>query len=233
MADDKKAAEQRAAALKATARAELAAAKTVRKERSAEVTQQVVAQAGPEQLPWLKDDQLQTQAAKATLPKRPDGMMSIGGPNLAKAELPDSALNVTPDAGSRPIDPSIGDEETGPDDSAAPVLTAPAPVETSRPPVNSTQQGYSGTKSGTAAIRGRPGSKSGDTVRGLTGSKSGAAAQRYISPPRGYRPRAAAKKRAPKPKYYFYAANSGFKPKKSKTYKPHYNMMQALSGGFY
>jgi hypothetical protein len=202
----------------------------VQQQRSAQVTERVIAQAGPEQLPWLKDDQLQAQATKsnkAAQPKRPEGMMSIGGPKLAKAELPDSVLSVTPDAGPRPIDPSM-------DPSLVEDAAASDDAKKIRPPVNSSQQGFTGTKSGPAAIRGRPGSKSGVTVRGLSGTKSGAAAQRYtVVPPRAYRPRAIAKRHAPKPKYYYFAANSGPKYKKSKTFKPHYNMMQALSGSFY
>lgn len=228
LADEKRAAEQRVAELKAKAKAEFAAAGTVRRERSADVSQKVIAQAGPEQLPWLKDDQL--QAAGTAQQKRPGGMMSIGGPKLAKADLPDSALSVTPDAGPRPIDSGLTDDMSGHDDSAAPDVTAPAEA---KQPVNSSQQGLSGTKSGPAAVPGRPGSKSGVAVRGLTGSKSGAAANRYSSTPDEFRPRVVGKKRAPKPKYYVYASNAGFKPKKSKVYKPHYNMMQALSGGFY
>ncbi len=243
LTDEKRADEQRVAVLKAKAKAELAAAGTVRRERSADVSQQVVAQAGPEQLPWLKDDQLQTSDTAQA--RRPGGMMSIGGPKLAKAELPDSALNVTPDAGPRPMnsgnESGIADDQDGPDESAVPELTPPGPVEAKRPAVNSPQQGLSGTKSGPAAVPGRPGSKSGVTVRGLAGSKSGVAAQHYGVPPRAFRPRVVGKKRAPqayayrapKPKYYVYAANAAFKPKKSKVYKPHYNMMQALSGGFF
>ncbi len=243
LADEKRAAEQRVAGLKAKAKAELAAAEIVRRERSAEVSQQVVAQAGPEQLPWLKDDQL--QASDTAQPKRPGGMMSIGGPKMAKAELPDSALNVTPDAGPRPIDSGnetgMPDDQAGTDETAVPELTPPGPIEAKRPNVNGSQQGYSGTKSGPAEVRGRAGSKSGVAVRGLAGSKSGIAAKRYVVPPRAFRPRVVSKKRAPpayvyrapKPKYYVYASNAGYKPKKSKVYKPHYNMMQALSGGFY
>ncbi len=245
LADEKKAIAQRAADLKAKAKAELAAADIVRREQSAQVSRQVVAEAGPEQLPWLKDDQLQLQPANAARPKRPDGMMSVGGPQIAKAELPDSALSVTPDAGPVPMELDATDDLAAPDDSAAPVLTAPAPIEAERP-ANTTQQGYSGTKSGPAAVHGRPGTKSGLAVRGLTGSKSGLAGQhravqRFAPAPRGYKPRVAAKRRplpayayrAPKPKYYYFAYNGGGKPKKSKSYKPHYNMMQALSGGFY
>ncbi len=244
LADEKKAIEQRAADLKAKAKAELAAAEVARREQSAQVSRQVVAQAGPEQLPWLKDDQLQLQAENAARPKRPDGMMSVGGPQIAKAELPDSALSLTPDAGPVPIELDATDDLAAPDNSAAPVLTAPAPIEGERP-ANTTQQGYSGTKSGPAAVRGRPGTKSGVAVRGLTGSKSGLAGQsrtvqRFAPAPRGYKPRVAKRRqlpayayRAPKPKYYYFAYNGGGKPKKSKSYKPHYNMMQALSGGFY
>ena len=252
LADEKKAIEQRAADLKVKAKAELAAAEVVRREQSAQVSRQVVAEAGPEQLPWLKDDQLQLQPASAARPNRPDGMMSVGGPQIAKAELPDSALSVTPDAGPVPMELDATDGLAAPDDSAAPVLTAPAPIDAERP-ANTTQQGYSGTKSGPAAVRGRPGtksgvavrglpgSKSGVAVRGLTGSKSGVAAQRKFANPRGYKPRVAAKRRplpayayrAPKPKFYYFAYNGGGKPKKSKVYKPHYNMMQALSGGFF
>lgn len=253
---EKKAAEQRAAQLKAKAKAELAAAESVRKERTSQTSKQVVAQAGPEQLPWLNDDQLQTQTANAAQPTRPDGMMSVGGPRVAKAELPDSALSVTPDAGPMPMEldnSGASDGAAAPEDSAAPVLTAPTPVEAKPPAINSSQQGYSGTKSGPAAVRGRagtksgvavrglPGGKSGVGVRGLTGSKSGAAVQRY-SASRASKPRVFAKKRAhpptfdyraPKPKYYYFASSADDKYKKSKTYKPHYNMMQALSGGFY
>ena len=178
-------------------------------------------------------------------------MMSVGGPQVAKAEIPDSAGIVTPDAGPMPMESNGLDDATAPEDSAAPVLTAPAPIEAERP-ANTTQQGYSGTKSGAAAVRGRPGSKSGVAVRGLPGSKSGAAirglagsksgisAQRKFAAPRAFKPRVAKRRplpayayRAPKPKYYYFAYNGGAKPKKSKVYKPHYNMMQALSGGFY
>ncbi len=248
LADEKNSAERRAAGLKAEAKAELAAAAIVRKERSAQISEQTIAQAGPEQLPWLKDDRLQVQAAN-TAAKRPGGMMSVGGPRVAKAELPANALSVTPDAGPLPVDPDASgtlEDAASPDDSAAPVITAPAPVEAKRPAVNSTQQGYSGTKSGPAVVRGRagtksgvaarglPGSKSGVAVHGLTGGKSGVAAQR------ANRPRAVANRRAlppayvyraPKPKFYYFA--SAAKPKKSKMYRPHYNMMQALSGSFY
>ncbi len=245
LADEKRAIEQRAAELKAKAKAELAAAEIVRREQSAEVSRQIVAEAGPEQLPWLKDDQLQLQSAKAARPKRPDGMMSVGGPQIAKAELTDSALAVTPDAGPVPIELDATDDLAAPDNSAAPVLNAPAPIE-AESPENTSQQGYSGTKSGPAAMRGRPGTKSGVAVRGLTGSKSGLAAQRravqrFAPAARGYKPRVVAKRRAlpayayraPNSKYYYFAYNGGGKPKKSKSYKPHYNMMQALSGGFY
>ena len=245
LVDEKKAVEQRAAELKAKAKAELAAAETVRRERSAQVSQQLIAQAGPEQLPWLKDDQLLAQPADAQRSKRPDGMMSVGGPQVAKAELPDTNQIVMPDAGPLPMETDGTDDATAPGDSAAPVLTAPAQIEAERP-ANTTQQGYPGSKSGTAAVRGHAGTKSGVAVRGLTGGKSGFAAQRRagqrIAPaPQAYKPRVASKRRplpayayrAPKPKYYYFASNAGAKPKKSKVYKPHYNMMQALSGGFY
>ncbi len=66
----------------------------------------VVAQSGQEQLPWLNDDLSLpapgTDAARAPA-ARPDGMMSIGGPRMATAELTDSAAAVTPEAGPAPV----------------------------------------------------------------------------------------------------------------------------------
>ena len=71
---------------------------------STQQSNQVLAQSGQERLPWLNDDlSLPAPSSAAARVARPDGIMSIGGPRLAKAEITDSAASVTPEAGPTPV----------------------------------------------------------------------------------------------------------------------------------
>ena len=119
---------------------------------SAETSSAIVAEAGQERLPWLNDDL--SAPAGADRGPRPDGMMSIGGPKVEKAEVPAPATVVP--AKPAPRFAALTDD----------VKDAPATVSEPRPSAV-------GTKAGPAPVRGLPGSKSGVAVRGLPGTKSG------------------------------------------------------------
>lgn len=153
--------ERRAAATMASATYKPAGETGAIGDLSTQQSNQVVAQSGQERLPWLSDDlSLPAPSSAPARAARPDGIMSIGGPRLAKADLTDSAASVTPEAGPAPAVTDVPD----------------APAKTGTYPAFAPRQGAVGTKSGPAGIRGQPGSKSGVAVSGLPGSKSGPAA---------------------------------------------------------
>ena len=152
--------ERRAAATMASATYRPAGETGAISDTASQQSNQVVAQSGQERLPWLSDDlSLPAPSTAPARAARPDGIMSIGGPRLAKAEITDSAASVTPEAGPAPV-------------TVMPEAAATTGTDTAVAP----RQGAVGTKSGPVAIRGLPGTKSGVAVRGLAGSKSGAAA---------------------------------------------------------
>lgn len=174
-----------------------------------------------EKLPWLNDDLALAAPEAAPAPRR-EGMMSIGGPRVAKAEVPESANIVPP-----PVAPTATEDGTV-------------------PPL----QGAPGTKSG-VAIQGLPGSKSGVAVRGLPGTKSGPAAKRTarlleapLPPPVAYGAKparlkaAAPPRRLPppvvvvKPKSYYYASSSGGRRSLARPGSNAYNMLQAMGSIF-
>ena len=231
--------ERKAAAERKIADAREAEAKTsaIRKAETQKAAEQrvTVAAAAParEELPWLNGAQ-QTEA-QAGRPTPLPGMMSVGGPRFAAAEAPDSAgtaNRVQP----VPVSPVIAippeampQYEPSTPSSAAPVVTQPEPQHSVKAPAKPVSQ------------QGLPGGKSGVTVR--RSAERPAAAPSH-PPPRPHptpsfrrSPPAAASRPAPKPKYNYYASNSGGGSQRHERryYTPrsgsgHYNMMQAYSG---
>lgn len=205
--------------------AEAAAAKAAEK-ASGKIT--VAAAAVREELPWL-DTAPRRPAAAVTATSRPEplpGMMTVGGPRVAAAGIPDTSamsakIEVAPHS-SNPV-PEVAEpvEDSAPPPSAAPVLVEPdAQDSLAKSQVRSGSQGL-------------PGSKSGVTVRKSV---------QHAPPPSTHpiRPHGSASvHRAPpsKPKYNYYASNnsgsSGSHPRRYYTPRSgstHYNMMQAYSG---
>lgn len=201
----------------------------------------IVAEAGQERLPWLDDDLSKPAAAAAKRLARPDGMMSIGGPDrVARADLAEP--NVTPAATSRamPAPPAVtieSDDDIAARSSAAPVLRTPAAAV--RAVKALPQQGAAGTKSGPAVQRGLPGTKSGIAVPPSNRTARKFTAQRNYAASKSAKHRTYAARRpspvyAPKPskqKFFFYASSAAKSRRgQPRPGSPAYNMLQAMGG---
>ena len=237
--------QRQAAELQQTAEARQAAEQDAQRRANTTPPQsQFVAEAGKERLPWLDDDLTAPFPQRAN---RPDGMMSIGGPKVANAEMPPEAEAITPAARAMPAVPATpADEaiEVAPKPSAAPVVRQPEPAVRFYVPVPRT--GAAGTKAGPTVRRGLPGTKSGvapwrpKNAAGrpqVTRSPVFKAPSTAKAPKRkSYAAKAAPTPKAfkpPKQKFYFYAQSSS-KPRRSlaRPGSPAFNMQNAMGGVF-
>ncbi|MEQ1714918.1 MAG: hypothetical protein ABL907_02845 [Hyphomicrobium sp.] len=203
-----------------------------------------VAEAGKERLPWQQDDDLTAPAPRRAV--RPDGMMAIGGPQMAKADLPGTAEPVSPSGGPGTM-PAVGTEiDAAPREVTLEPMDPAIPVvrQVMRPPVTNAlpRQGAVGTKSGPAVQRGLPGGKSG--VAGLRPQRPQKKAFGNFTP--GARPlqnrKSFAARRAPlppsayvkasKPKFYYFANGNKVRRDQPRPGSPSYNMLQAMGGIF-
>lgn len=168
-----------------------------------------VAAAAPvqEQLPWLDNDDLSKPASTPPAPRtirRPDGMMSVGAAQIARAELDERpAASIT-----------------------SPVLETPEPRRPT-PPATSFKSERAAPKfsaPGAADQRGLPGTKSGPSVY----------RPKQASKPKRIKPALAAVRRpsayviAPKIKPKYYSSYGG--RRLARPGSPAYNMLQAMGG---
>ena len=226
--DDRKVAEARAKA--DTDRDRIIAARVATERAVQEAKRQTLAAAQPvEELPWAIQNAAPAAAsiapASAERPVPPPGMMAIGGPRRETPEPPKSVIALNTDASSQ-LDDSVKEP------SAAPVLTPPVPVLAARPKQQAKLpvQGLPGTKSGPSVHHHR----SAEPQPYFTAKpQRQRAPQQYVRRPPPLPPNVVY--RAPRPKVYYYASNSGVRVHHrdpSRLAPSHYNMMQSL-GGFY
>ena len=212
-------------AVEKAATAARVASAAVASQKSAQVEPQQTASAEPEKLPWLNGGTPAVTVAGNGGAAPPPGMMSIGGPHQAVANVPESAAAVTPDSGPRPpageaVDPSQTSAATT---AAVPVetetLTPPAPQRAVRPTSRQAAFVHQGP------VAGLPGTKAGPAVRrSVTRTYPPGKVVRHAPPANVYS--------APKPKTYSFASNSSGKMRRGQPHMgtAHYNLMLSLGG---